>query len=57
MQLFCEGHNLALQNHLREQKTASGTPIQKDYNFIRKTSFYFYTLVKQVNKDSLEVAT
>mmetsp|Transcript_28121 Transcript_28121/g.24853 ORF Transcript_28121/g.24853 Transcript_28121/m.24853 type:complete len:328 (+) Transcript_28121:955-1938(+) len=57
IQLFCEGHNRELQNHLREQKTTTGAPIQKDYDFIKKTSFYFYTLIKSVNRDSLDVAT
>lgn len=57
LQLFCEGHNLQLQNQLRTQKDKNGNESGKTQNFIAKTAYCFNTLIKQINADSIDFCT
>lgn len=55
LQLFCEGHNSSLQNHLRLQiinKQESG----KSIDFIYNSSFIFGNLAKYVNVHCVALA-
>lgn len=56
-QLFCEGHYLEMQNLLREQTDKKGNVKGKSQDFISITPYYFNTLVKQINPDSIDTAT
>lgn len=55
LQLFCEGHNLAMQDQLRVQANADGVTNGKSHDFITQSAYYFNTLIKQVNVDCLDV--
>jgi len=55
LQLFCEGHNLDMQNQLRVQTNADGVVNGKSYDFITQSAYHFNALIKQVNVDCLDV--
>ena len=55
LQLFCEGHNLDMQDQLRNQTDSNGATNGKSQDFISSTAYYFNTLMKMINVDCLDV--
>lgn len=56
LQLFCEGHNLEMQDYLRDQKY-KGISRGKQNNFIETVSYMFGSWIKIVNIYSLSVGS
>ena len=55
LQLLCEGHNLNLQNHLRQQTNESGLLLGKSYNFIQSGCLIFGSYIKYANIYSINL--
>jgi len=49
LQLLCEGHNIQLQNYLREQFPKDHAMNSKNINFIKDTALVFGAFVKYIN--------
>lgn len=54
LQLFCEGHNLNMQNHLREQKI-EGVQSGRSFNFINLTALIMSNYIKFVNVHCIQL--
>ena len=54
LQLFCEGHNLSMQNHLREQRLFNNKS-HLTVNFIATIAIHFNNYIKFVNSKCLSL--
>lgn len=54
LQLFCEGHNLSMQNYLREQKI-NGEIVGRTHDFIFQSAINFSNILKFINIHSVDL--